>query len=485
MGSPTTSGDIQVKSDLFKDIKYYVAGSIASDVSIPPNCRLSRSAQSNMLFRSIVSAYISQIQKLLELGGATSTKIMVTNITHLLCGADFDENDIAEATDIYDIPSVTGEWVKASVKLGRLACTKAYHPIPSGLFTSLVIAVTQLSVSDRKKVYAFVTYHGGLMVRSITPRTTHLICGAATGITYNKAIEMKLDKLAIVTPDWLFECIKSENLLDTQPYHPRLLNGTAQNLDNNQSLSSILGIDTLDSHTIIDKTDAIHLDPNKNTINSPVKTTPTRESNMSRKLHTPKSISLTHNKTLADKLSGSKNSIDGDLTSVFSREPVMSQDDRSGTHIDPFSQHSLNSDNTNDRLTDQDMSLLGLTDIDQSQKSNQLPNGSTLQTTDLQQCQPKQSNLPHVRLLNINTVIIICIICSCKPNKILIFYQQQMIQLAHQNEVHTPQMHQQQSVLDQSNPTIEQQQVASIGNVQGQQPLSNQLQSISVRGFYY
>lgn len=34
MGSPTNCGDIPVKKDLFKDVKYYVAGSIAPEVSV-------------------------------------------------------------------------------------------------------------------------------------------------------------------------------------------------------------------------------------------------------------------------------------------------------------------------------------------------------------------------------------------------------------------------------------------------------------------
>lgn len=411
---------------------------------------------------------------------------MVTNITHLLCGADFDENDIAEATDIYDIPSVTGDWVKASAKLGRLACTKAYHPIPSGLFTALVVAVTQLSVADRKRIYAFVTYHGGRVVRCITPRTTHLICGAPSGLTYNKAIEMKLDKLAIVTPDWLFECIKCENLLDTLPYHPRLLNGTAQNMDNDQSLSSILGmdVDQIDSQTIIEKTDAIQLDPNKNTINSQTKVLPTHDSNFSKRLHAQRSVSLANAKSMTDKLPGSKNSVDGDLASVFPSESVISSDAPSDAHIDSFARQILNSDNApNDRLMDQDMSLLGLSNIAQSQKNNLLPNGSVLQSTEPQQYQLKsQRSLPNVRLRTL-----FCLFSSVallSANKSNIFHQQQMMQSVNQNEMHTTQLHQQQMALDQSNLTVEQQQLASISSIQSQQSASNQLQSISVKQFF-
>lgn len=184
---------------------------------------------------------------------------MFTNITHLLCGKDFDEKDIAEATDIYDIPSVTGEWVIASARLGRLACTKVYHPIPSNLFQSMVAAISELNTNDRKKLYALITFHGGRVEHNFTSKTTHLICGAAAGNVYNKAIEMKLDKLSIVTPDWMLECVKKQELIDSKPFHPRLLvsNGTMQNYtieQDNRSLSNILGLDDVKLDSKFEKT---------------------------------------------------------------------------------------------------------------------------------------------------------------------------------------------------------------------------------------
>lgn len=169
---------------------------------------------------------------------------MFTNITHLLCGVDFDEKEIGEAADIYDIPSVTGEWVEASVRLGRLACPKTYHPIPSGLFTPVVAAINQLNVNDRKKLFALITFHGGRVERNFTAKTTHLICSIATGNVYTKASEMKSDKFSIVTPDWFHECLKAQELIDTKRYHPRLLKPGVQNSStDNRSLSMIMGFE--------------------------------------------------------------------------------------------------------------------------------------------------------------------------------------------------------------------------------------------------
>lgn len=174
---------------------------------------------------------------------------MFTNVTHLLCGADFDEKDASEALDIYDIPSVTGEWVKASVRLGRLACPKTYHPMPGGLFQSIVAAVAQLNVNDRKKLYALITFHGGRVERNFTSKTTHLVCGIATGNIYAKAMEMKSEKFSVITPDWFYECLKAQEIIDAKPYHPRLLKPAmapnSGSSSDSRSLSSILGLDDL------------------------------------------------------------------------------------------------------------------------------------------------------------------------------------------------------------------------------------------------
>lgn len=166
---------------------------------------------------------------------------MFTNITHLLCGLDFDEKDIGEATDIYDIPSVTGEWVKACVRIGRLVCPKIYHPIPNGLFASIVAAITELGTNDRKKLYALITFHGGRVERHFTPKITHLVCGKASGNVYTKAMELKSDKFCIVSPDWFYDCLNAQELIDTKPYHPRRLKQTAQNVKyDHRSLAEII-----------------------------------------------------------------------------------------------------------------------------------------------------------------------------------------------------------------------------------------------------
>lgn len=320
---------------------------------------------------------------------------MVTNITHLLCGNDFDENDIAEATDIYDVPSVTGEWVKASVKLGRLACTKVYHPLPCGLFASLSVAITQLGVSDRKKIYAFVTYHGGQVARNLSSHTTHLICGAATGTAYNKAIEMKLDTMVIVTPDWLFECIKQEKLIEPVQYHPRLLNGIAQNLDSDRSLSSILGMEneTNNSQTIVEKTDALRLDPHKTSNNNQMSEPISRDSIKPNKILTSKS-SVTSANSLTDDTKSTKKMIGDDLASTLSNKSIALSENSTAAYIDSFASNIMQNANLSNNKTLQRNT--SKTNIEQTQ-DNPIINGSAGQNID---SQPSRTNVGYLRKTN-------------------------------------------------------------------------------------
>lgn len=160
-----------------------------------------------------------------------------------MCGGDFDDKELSEATEIFDIPCVTGEWVRASIRLGHLACPKIYHPIPGGLFQTVVAAIAQLNAIDRKKLYALITFHGGRVERNFTPKTTHLVCGIATGNIYVKAMAMKSDTFSIVTPDWFYECLTAQEIIDPVPYHPRYLKPATQNYHSTdmRSLSRILG----------------------------------------------------------------------------------------------------------------------------------------------------------------------------------------------------------------------------------------------------
>lgn len=197
-----------------------------------------------------------QIQKLLENGGASNSKFMLSSITHVICGRNFDESVIGEAIDLYAVPSVTEEWVIASAQLSCLASTKPYDPLPNQLFSAITVAISQVSAEDRKRLYAMITFNGGRVERALNAKTTHLVCGLAGGPHYAKALEIKNDSIVVVTPDWIQDCLKNRELLDVQIYHPRLIVGAPRNVKvapvptmtaniqtKKPTLSSILGMD--------------------------------------------------------------------------------------------------------------------------------------------------------------------------------------------------------------------------------------------------
>uniref|UniRef100_A0A1B0CG64 PAX-interacting protein 1 n=2 Tax=Lutzomyia longipalpis TaxID=7200 RepID=A0A1B0CG64_LUTLO len=202
--------------NLFKEVKYYVTGKLDP-----------------------------KVKELLNNGGASCSKFMVDYITHVICGLNFDENEISQASDLYELPSVTEEWVHASIKLGRLATTKAYEPLGNKLFSGCIFALSDVSVKDRKTLYATLTFHGAQVEKNFTNKTTHLVCGSASGNPYVKALSLG-EKVVIVTPDWVTKCLQTKSHAEPLDFHPNLIinmenpkaNEVAQ-----QTLANIIGFD--------------------------------------------------------------------------------------------------------------------------------------------------------------------------------------------------------------------------------------------------
>lgn len=148
---------------------------------------------------------------------------MVSHVTHLICGNNYNEEDINEATELYEVPAVGEEWVKASVRLGKFAIKKPYHPLPNRLFSNRTFAIINVSQRDRKILFGLIAYHGGKIQNNLDSNVNILICGAPHGAAYSKAFKLGVNKIIIVTPDWVTKCIKSKTLIGHSTFHPRLL----------------------------------------------------------------------------------------------------------------------------------------------------------------------------------------------------------------------------------------------------------------------
>ena len=61
-----------------------------------------------------------KVQEVLEGGGAKKTAYLSGINTHCIVGTDPDYNEVSEAVDMLDVPSVEQEWVIASTHCRKL-----------------------------------------------------------------------------------------------------------------------------------------------------------------------------------------------------------------------------------------------------------------------------------------------------------------------------------------------------------------------------
>lgn len=143
--------------------------------------------------------------------------------THCLVGKNFDESQVQEARELYEKPTVTEQWVLASAKLGKLASVKPYDPITSGkVFSNCIFTMNQIDAQDRLKLYAMITLHGGTVQKDLDNKVTHFLSGESQSVAMKVATLTK-NKLTVITPDWVLDCLRQKKLVNAEPYHPNLL----------------------------------------------------------------------------------------------------------------------------------------------------------------------------------------------------------------------------------------------------------------------
>ncbi|XP_059490268.1 PAX-interacting protein 1-like isoform X2 [Neocloeon triangulifer] len=187
---------IELTEPIFKDVKYFVTGKLPQKVT-----------------------------SLLNDGGAKKTNYLSEIVTLCIAGEDFNESEIAEAKDIYEIQSVTWKWVILSARCGTLLPVKGFLAETTQLFSEVVACVSSLSSEDNNALWAMLNFYGGEMVTKLSKSCTHLIVSRPTGAKYEKAVQEKEkgQKIEIVTPDWIIESVKSKSRCDESLFHPSLL----------------------------------------------------------------------------------------------------------------------------------------------------------------------------------------------------------------------------------------------------------------------
>ena len=182
--------------------------------------------------------------------GATRLFYLTEKTTHVICD-DFESNkdELEQAIEIYQTPIVTSNWIVGCLKSNTLLPTDAYRSAQEEttdaqdnkrLFQSCTFANANLINNDHNKIYALATYYGGRWIANLDSFIcTHIICASAltgnasTGDANNNhqdqderlqdAYEIQSDKVHLVSPDWILDCVNANTLLKEADYHPDLL----------------------------------------------------------------------------------------------------------------------------------------------------------------------------------------------------------------------------------------------------------------------
>lgn len=186
--------------------------------------------------------------------GATRLFYLTEKTTHVICD-DYTNNksELEQAIEIYQTPIVTSDWIKACLENDQLLPVDAYSSAnqvnddkndeeenSKQLFQSCTFVNANLLDEDHNRIYALVTYYGGRWIANLDSFIcTHVICASSlpkkdrSGDANNNhehvderlqdAYEIQSDRVRLITPDWILDCIQGNNLLDETNYHPDLL----------------------------------------------------------------------------------------------------------------------------------------------------------------------------------------------------------------------------------------------------------------------
>nr|CAH7749107.1 unnamed protein product [Callosobruchus chinensis] len=188
-----------VKTDdscaIFKDIRFFVSGEVDEKVI-----------------------------DVLKNGGAERLNYFSDYVTHLIVGESPEENDIVDATDVYEVPALTPKWVFMCAALKRLVTTKPYlYSHDQKLFSNYVFCFSNIK-QDRNYLWSLITYNGGTVQLNLSRNCHFLIAVETDGIKYKKAESLGPELIKIVTPDWVVESVKNMSLADPSLFHPKLIN---------------------------------------------------------------------------------------------------------------------------------------------------------------------------------------------------------------------------------------------------------------------
>ncbi|XP_063689022.1 PAX-interacting protein 1-like [Bolinopsis microptera] len=160
-----------------------------------------------------VTADVSdEIKALLKEGGAKKEFYVSDLVTHVITeSANFSERE-----DCSDKLTVKSTWVKLSHQMGYLLPTQPFTVFPVGLFSAYTLTTSGIKGDDYYAVWSMVHWNGGVLARTLSQKTTHLIVGAHQSLVkYRAAVA---NNIPVVVIEWLLDSIERGTVLPTDQY---------------------------------------------------------------------------------------------------------------------------------------------------------------------------------------------------------------------------------------------------------------------------
>lgn len=151
---------------------------------------------------------------LLKQGGAERLNYFSDYVTHLIVGENPEENDIVDATDVYEIPALTPKWVLMCTALKKIVNTKPYLYLRGGKLLSNMVFCFSGIREDINYLWSLITYNGGIVQLNLDKSCHFLVTTTSYGSKYEKAESLGADIIKIVTPDWVVESVNNNSLAD-------------------------------------------------------------------------------------------------------------------------------------------------------------------------------------------------------------------------------------------------------------------------------
>ncbi|CAF2416150.1 unnamed protein product [Rotaria sp. Silwood2] len=193
------------------------------------------------------------LESIFKQNGAIRSFYLTETTTHVICD-DFDSNksELEQAIEIYQTPIVNSYWITSCLKCNTLLPIDPFRSVDSNntehLFRSCTFANANLLHEDHYKIYALVTYYGGRWITNLNDSNcTHIICASALLINntdgeimnnhrnnderLHTAYGIQSEKIHLITPDWIIDCLNANRLLNETDYHPDLLKDPNEPMD--------------------------------------------------------------------------------------------------------------------------------------------------------------------------------------------------------------------------------------------------------------